>query len=125
VYLSVPRGLTISGTLHPIVVRLLTHLSSRQMPITVAGDVEWLVNRGEGDAWYVALFNPAGQAKPQQGITPTDYRQNKSATIRARFPIHAVFDWLSPDEAFEHRTDDGRRVTVVVPAGGVRILEIR
>ena len=40
-----------------------------------------MVNR-TGTGWIVTLFNPAGQNKPQQGITPTDYRENRTVTIR-------------------------------------------
>ena len=50
------------------------------------------------DGWLVTLFNPAGQAKPQQGITPTDYRENRAVTIRANVPIRAAHDRLLPDE---------------------------
>ncbi len=122
IFLSVRRGLTIANGLHPVCVLLLAHLANRQMPIAVTGEVEWLVNRGQ-NAWYVALFNPTGQAKPQQGITPTDYRQNKTVIIRARRAMDMVSDWLAADETFTI-SDDKHSVTLMVPAGAVRIMEI-
>ena len=53
------------------------------MPVEVQGEVEWLVNRTP-DAWLVTLLNPAGQAKPQHGITPTDYRENRQSPSARR-----------------------------------------
>ena len=124
IVLSVPHGLTISRTLHPASALLLAHLSRQQMPIEVDGDVEWLVNRGD-DAWYVTLLNPAGQGKPQQGILPTDYRQNKSVTIRTRFAIQSISDWLAPDEPFSVDEGNNQQMTLTVPAGGVRIIQLK
>ncbi len=124
VVLAVPRGLTISRLLHPVSALLLAHLSRGQMPIDVDGDVEWLINRGK-DAWFITLLNPAGQAKPQQGITPTDYRQNKTVTIRASFTIHSAADWLAPDDVFSVNPTSDQQLTLSVPAGSVRIIELR
>ena len=124
VVLSVPRGLTVSRSLHPVSALLLAHLSRGQMPIEVDGDVQWLINRGK-DAWFVTLLNPAGQAKPQQGITPTDYRQNKTVTIRASFPIHSATDWLAPDDVLAIDPTSDHQITLAVPAGSVRIIELR
>ena len=124
VVLSVPRGLTVSGSLHPVSALLLAHLGRDQMPIEVDGAVEWLVNRGE-DAWFVTLLNPAGQAKPQQGITPTDYRQNKTVTVRAHFPVRAVTDWLDTEISLVGERAGESKFSIEVPAGGVRVLEIR
>jgi hypothetical protein len=124
VALSVPRGLTVSGSLHPAAVRILAQLTRSQLPIEVDGDVEWLLNRTAG-SWLLTLINPAGQAKPQQGITPTDYRQNREIVIKSLFPLHAVSDWLSPEETFSVDGSEARRMEITVPAGSVRILEIQ
>lgn len=121
IYLSVPRGLSISRQAIPVVPLLLLHLRSGLMPIEVAGDVEWLLNRTD-TGWTVTLLNPAGQDKPQQGITPTDYRQNRPVTILGRTPIQAARDLLQPAEAFEVKAN---RVSFEVPAGGVRLIELR
>ena len=91
------------------------------MPVEVTGQVEWLVNRTK-TGWIVTLLNPSGQDKPQQGITPTDYRQNKPVVIRLNIPATAARDRLSPDEVLKV---DGGQVKVEVPAGGVRIVELK
>ncbi len=91
------------------------------VPVEVSGDVEWLVNRTQG-GWAVTLLNPAGQDKPQQGITPTDYRQDRPVTIRAHVPVTAARDRLLLSETL---TVEQNAVRVEVPAGGVRIVEVR
>ena len=91
------------------------------MPVEVDGDVEWMLNRADR-RWLVTLLNPAGQIKPQQGITPTDYRENRQVTIRAHVPIRSARDRLLPSDTFAVESD---RVRVEVPAGGVRIIELQ
>jgi hypothetical protein len=121
IVLSVPRGLGIDQAAVPVVARLFAHLTRGLMPVEVDGDVEWMVNRTAG-GWIVTLLNAAGQAKPQQGITPTDFRQNRPVTIRSRSEVASASDWLFPDEALKV---EGTRIDLVVPAGGVRIVEFK
>jgi hypothetical protein len=126
IHLSVPHGLTISRQLHPVVARLLAHLTRGLMPIEVDGDVQWLVNR-TATGWCVTLLNPAGQLKPQQGITPTDYRENRYVTIRCgTLPIQTARDRLEPEgQVLIGRKGPNTYVGITVPAGGVRIMELK
>lgn len=119
IYLSVPYGLCIDRNLHPVVAHLLVHLTRGLMPIEVEGDVEWFLNRKPG-GWLITLLNPYGQSKPQHGITPTDYSQNRKVTIRSRRPQGKVIDWLAPDDQL---LSDASELRLVVPAGSVRIIE--
>jgi hypothetical protein len=121
IYLSVPHGLGIDGRAIPVVARLFAHLTRGLMPVTVAGDVEWMVNRSE-TGWLVTLLNPAGQLKPQQGITPTDFRENRPVSIRSLVPIKSARDRLLPDEKL---VVEGNTVSCEVSAGGVRIIELQ
>jgi len=121
IYLAVPRGLGIDKNVHPIVPRLLAHLSRGLMPVEVRGKVEWLVNRSQS-GWLVTLLNPAGQAKPQHGITPTDYRENQPATIQVHFPVTSARDRLMPNDPLQVSDN---KVQLVVPAGAVRIIELK
>ncbi len=121
IYLSVPHGLGIDRRAVPVVARLMAHLTRGLMPIEVDGHVEWLVNR-TGKGWTVTLLNPAGQLKHQQGITPTDYTHNRSVTIRSRVPVQTARDRLAPEEQLTVREN---AVRCEVPAGGVRIVELR
>jgi hypothetical protein len=121
IYLSVPRGLGIDKGIHPVFPRLLAHLSRGLMPVEVAGRVEWLVNRTK-TGWCVTLMNPAGQDKPQHGITPTDYRRNQQVVIRSHVPITTAKDRLLPEDVV--KVENGE-VKLEVPAGGVRIIELK
>jgi hypothetical protein len=126
VFLSVPRGLGVDRRAIPVVPRLIAHLTRGVMPIEVAGDVQWLVNRHPG-GWMVALLNPAGQDKPQQGITPTDYRQNRPVTIRSRVPVTTASDRLQATDALRVTAlaDGTFEVRCEVLAGGLRIVELK
>lgn len=121
IYLAVPRGLGIDRQALPVVARLLAHLSRGLMPIEVRGDVEWLVNRTT-TGWTVTLLNPAGQLKPQQGILPTDTRENRMVTIKAFVPIKTARDRLLPTDRLEVKEGS---VNCEVTAGGVRVIELR
>jgi hypothetical protein len=121
IYLSVPRGLSISKQAIPILPRLMAHLTRGLMPIEVEGDVNWLVNRTQ-KGWLVTLLNPAGQAKPQHGITPTDFRENRRVVIRAHVPVAQARDRLLPSDKII--VDQGS-IPCEVPAGGVRIIELQ
>lgn len=121
IYLSVPRGMGVDKAIHPAVPRLIAHLSRGLMPVEVSGHVEWLVNRTKA-GWVVTLLNPAGQDKPQQGITPTDYRQNKPVVIKLHIPATTARDRLNPNEVLKVELG---QVKVEVPAGGVKVIELK
>lgn len=121
VFLSVPRGLGIDRRATPLVARLFAHLTRGLMPVEVEGEVEWLVNRA-ANSWLVTLLNPAGAEKPQQGITPTDYRQNKSVVVKSRVPISSAHDRLLTTDRLTVRDN---RVELTVQAGAVRIIELK
>ncbi|MEJ7808045.1 MAG: hypothetical protein WKG03_19255, partial [Telluria sp.] len=121
VYLSLPRGLGIDLAAHPVVPRLFGHLTRGLMPVEVRGDVNWLLNRTQ-TGWLITLLNPAGQDKPQQGITPTDYRQNRPVTITSHVPFTTARDRLLPDDPLQV---EAGKVSFEVPAGAVRIIELK
>lgn len=121
IYLSVPYGLGVDGRAVPAVARLMAHLTRGLMPLEIHGDVQWMLNRTD-TGWLVTLLNPAGQQKPQQGITPTDFRQNRQVTINSHVPITTTVDRLLPDE---RPIVKDNTLHCEVPAGGVRIIEVR
>lgn len=121
IYLSIPHGMTIGRQASPVLARLLAHATRGLLPVEVRGDVEWMLNKTDA-GWNVTLFNPAGQAKPQQGITPTDYRENRPAAIHCKLQVTTASDRLLPSDSLAM---EGGVVRVEVPAGGVRIIELR
>jgi hypothetical protein len=125
IMLAVPRGLGIDRSAVPVLPQLFAHATRGLMPIDVAGDVEWMLNKN-ATGWVVTLLNPAGQAKPQHGITPTDFRENRKITIRARVPVGSATDWLFPDEKLSVKSEGGAaQIELTVPAGGVRVIELK
>jgi hypothetical protein len=121
IYLALPRGMGIDQSAHPVLPRLFAHLTRGLMPVEVRGDVNWLVNRTP-TGWVVTLLNPAGQDKPQHGITPTDYRQNRRVEIVSRVSVTTARDRLLPGDPLA--VENGI-VTVEVQAGGVRLVELK
>ena len=73
-------------------------------------------------AGYRWLDDAAGQQKPQQGITPTDFRQNRRVTIKSHVPITTAVDRLLPDDRLVVKDNT---LGCEVPAGGVRVIEVR
>jgi hypothetical protein len=94
------------------------------LPLEVEGEVEWLLNRTD-KGWLVALFNPAGANKPQHGVQPTDYTQKRPVTIRAAQNISKVVEWFADPAVKVSRQGKDTEVRIVVPAGGVRILDLQ
>jgi hypothetical protein len=121
IYLSVPHALAISRQAVPILPQLYAHLTRGLMPIEVRGDVNWLVNRTK-TGWIVTLLNPAGQLKPQQGINAPDFRENRPVTIRLHVPAKSAHDRMLPTESLQLV---GQELKLEVPAGGVRIIELK
>jgi len=123
VYLSVPRGLGLNARAMPALSLLLLHLRAGQMPVEVAGDVQWFVNRTQ-NGWLVTLLNPAGADKPQQGFTVTRFEEARAATITTALPVKGAREWFT--DSANPLTQAGGKVSVniTVPAGGVRIVEL-
>jgi hypothetical protein len=123
VYLSVPRGLGLNARAMPALSLLLLHLRAGQMPIEVSGDVEWFVNRTQ-NGWIVTLLNPAGADKPQQGFVVTNFEAIRPATISTRLPVKSAREWFTNADANTTAANGSTSVSVTVPAGGVRIIEL-
>lgn len=124
VYLSIPLGLGIDQAATPAVAFLLANARQGLLPVEVSGEVEWLLNRTE-QGWIVTLINPAGCTKPQHGVVPTDYTQRRIVKL------HSKEKWTQAQEWFDDTTlpltsaPGGSSVEILVPAGGVRIVEVQ
>jgi len=122
VVLSVPLGLGIDGAATPLVALVLAHARQGLLPVEVEGEVEWLLNRTDG-GWLVALFNPAGNNRFQHGVGQTDYSQKRTVTIRAPRPETLASEWFTGETLAPGREGDRAAIRIIVPAGGVRIVE--
>ncbi|MGD0093357.1 MAG: hypothetical protein ABSE73_25870, partial [Planctomycetota bacterium] len=121
IFVSVPYALGIDQQPIPVLARLIAHGTRGLLPLEVRGDVEWSLNKTKA-GWMLTLLNAAGQTKPQQGIFPTDFRENRTVTIVCKTPVKEVRDRLLESDRFEIK--DGV-ITCVVPAGAVRVMEIK
>ena len=124
VFLSIPGGLGLDEAATPLAPLTLEFVRQGLMPIEVDGEVEWLLNRTE-KGWLVTLFNPAGANKPQHGVVVTDYAQERHAAIRFSAPMTSAEEWMESIPLDISETPGERRVLVRIPAGGVRIVELK
>jgi hypothetical protein len=124
VFLSVPRGLGIDGAATPLVALVLAHARQGLLPLEVRGEVEWLLNRTD-KGWIVTLLNPAGNNRLQHGVGPTDYRQERAVTIHTAQPVASAVEWFTDSPLEVAREAKQATIRITVPAGGVRIVELR
>lgn len=124
VFLSVPRGLGIDDAATPLVGLVLASARQGLLPVEVIGEVEWLFNRTQ-QGWLVALFNPAGNVRLQHGVGVTDYSRQRTVTIHAPAELKTAAEWFTETALPVEREEGRSAVKIVVPAGGVRILDLR
>ncbi|HWS86038.1 MAG TPA: hypothetical protein VN282_03530 [Pyrinomonadaceae bacterium] len=120
VYCAVPDLLGLDERLVPAAAHLLAHLASDATPVRVRGNVEYLVNRN-ARGWVVTLFNNRGVYKPQQGMAQVN--RSESAEVRLEengAPFKRADEWTTGSEL----KVSGGVVTVTVPPGGIRIVEL-
>ena len=98
-------------------------------PVRIEGDVEVLLNRSS-TSWIVTLVNSHGVVKPAGQPERINSAQNRDVIVRLRraaLPPATVqaLEWLT-EQPLPVKTDAGAHtVRVRVPAGDLRIVEIR
>ena len=120
VYCAVPDLLGLDERLVPAAAHLLAHLAADATPVRVNGNVEYLLNRN-ARGWVVTLFNNRGVYKPQQGMAQVN--RSESAEVRLEengASFKRASEWTTGAEP----KVSGGVVTVNVPPGGVRIVEL-
>lgn len=120
VYCAVPDLLGLDERLVPAAAHLLAHLAADATPVRVRGEVEYLVNRN-ARGWVVTLFNNRGVYKPQQGFAQVNRAESAEVTLEANgAPFRRASEWTNGAEL----KVNGGAVTLTIPAGGVRIVEL-
>ena len=120
VYCAVPDLLGLDERLVPAAAHLLAHLASDATPVRVRGEVEYLVNRN-ARGWVVTLFNNRGVYKPQQGMAQVNRAESAEVTLEQNgAPFTRANEWTTDSEL----KVQGKTVTVTVPPGGVRVVEL-
>ncbi|HEX8335414.1 MAG TPA: hypothetical protein VF621_01710, partial [Pyrinomonadaceae bacterium] len=127
VYVAVPDLLGLDERLVPSAAHLLAHLAADATPVRVRGEVEYLVNRN-ARGWVVTLINNRGIYKPQQGLAQVNRAESAEVWLDlGETPIRRATEWtVGRTESERVRVEGERveRVLVVVPPGGVRIVEL-
>ncbi len=120
VYCAVPDLLGLDERLVPAAAHLLAHLAADATPVRVRGEVEYLVNRN-ARGWVVTLFNNRGVYKPQQGMAQVNRAESVEVTLEANgVPFKRANEWTTDAEL----KVNGNVVSLTIPPGGVRIVEL-
>ncbi len=120
VYCAVPDLLGLDERLVPTAAHLLAHLASDATPVRVRGEVEYLVNRN-ARGWVVTLINNRGVYKPQQGMAQVNRAESAEVTLEENgTSFKSASEWTTNAEL----KVSGGALTLNVPPGGVRIVEL-
>jgi hypothetical protein len=132
VFVAVPDLLGLDERLVPAAAHTLAHLLSDATPVHVrGGEVEYLVNRN-ARGWVVTLINNRGVYKPQQGLAQVNRSEWASVTLSLPGShIKSAEEWtenaglgINGDMPYTNSGGEPVSVTVSVPPGGVRIVEL-
>jgi hypothetical protein len=102
----------------------MQHVTRGLLPLKVAGDVEWTLNRLDDGRLLVGLLNNRGVIKPQHGILPTDHHAAQQVTLTVPFAVRASAEWMTESDLKWEAAEKGSRLKIEIPAGGVRLIEI-
>jgi hypothetical protein len=126
VFSALPDLLGEDERITPFAAHMLAHVFADAIPLKVAGDVEYLVNRAD-NGWVVTLFNNNGVSKPQQGLAQVDRAAYVTAGISLRgTSIARAQEWLS-DRSLDIKKQTGASdsITVSIAPGGIAIVELQ
>ncbi len=123
IFVGVPLGLGVDRRPVPMLALLMGQLADPLVPLRVAGDVEWTLNRLDS-GWVVALVNNRGINKPQHGVNPTDLRESQEVTLTVPSEITASAEWITgTPQNWQKGQKHNSTLTLTVPAGVVRLVE--
>jgi len=122
VFSALPDLLGEDERITPFAAHTLAHLFVDATPVTVSGDVEYLINRNSS-GWVVTLLNNNGVFKTQQGMAQVDRNAYVNVTISLRGQqIQSVTEWTS-DQPVPVTTSD--KVSVRIAPGGVAVVQLK
>lgn len=118
VFNAVPDFLGEDERMTPFAAHMLEHVFAGLLPVSVTGDVEYLVNRN-ARGWVVTLINNNGVIKPQQGMAHVDRNAKVTALVSLKNLVSAN-EWLT-ENALSVR---GETVKVELAPGGFAVVEL-
>ena len=121
IFVGVPDLLGIDERMVPFAAHLLTHVFADATPVTVEGDVEYLINRN-ANGWVVTLLNNNGVFKTQQGMAQVDRSAYVSVNISLKGQrIQSANEWTEEKQL----AISGNQVSVRIAPGGVAVVELK
>jgi len=124
VFVAVPDLLGLDERFVPAAAHLLAHLLADATPVTVRGDVEYLVNRNPR-GWVATLINNRGVYKPQQGLAQVNRSESADVWLELdASDITSATEWTTDTKLSVVCQTHLCRTLVIVPPGGVRIVEL-
>ena len=121
VFAALPDLLGEDERITPFAAHMLAHVFADATPVTLTGDVEYLINR-KGSGWVLTLLNNNGVFKTQQGMAQVDRNAYATVTIGLTGQqIVSATEWTS-DTSLKV---DGGKVSLSIAPGGVAVVELR
>jgi hypothetical protein len=121
VFAAVADLLGVDERVTPFAAHMLAHVFADATPVTVRGDVEYLINRTSA-GWVVTLLNNNGVYKTQQGMAQVDRNAYVDVSLSLRGEkIVSATDWIS-DAVVNVQSD---QTTVRLAPGGVAVVELK
>ena len=105
----------------PFAAHALAHVFTDATPVTVRGDVEYLISRNTS-GYVVTLLNNNGVFKPQQGMATVDRSAYVTVNVTLRGqPILGATDWVTDKKL----TLSGDGLSVQVAPGGISVIDLK
>jgi hypothetical protein len=121
IFAAVPDLLGEDERMVPFAAHTLAHVFSDASPVSVRGDVEYLINRNTS-GYVVTLLNNNGVFKPQQGMATVDRSAYVTVNITLRGQqIQSATDWMGDKQL--PLSGDG--LSVQVAPGGISVIELK
>jgi len=79
----------------------------------------------DGGVHNVRVFNNRGVIKPQHGILPTEHGEREVVTIHSTMGLTKASEWITGSTVEVKKDGAASTIELVVPAGGVRIIELQ
>jgi hypothetical protein len=105
----------------PLIGQLLEKIQQEILPVNIVGDIHFIFNRMDDSSWKLLLMNNRGVAKDPLKSEEKRFSEFDS-TVRITVPTGATAKEIYASDAILRQENT---YSVTVPAGGVRIVELR
>ena len=107
----------------PLVKYLLTRITEESLPMKVKGSIEYIINHKD-KSWVVTLINNRGVYKEEREYEVIVPEERSQVEIIYPGKIKEVKEWRFDEKLKQEYSGGNTRISLTVPAGDVRIVEI-